>query len=402
MDLLQSHGIPIINGRAYHPQTQGSVEKANDIFKQRLIACQAEYNTKEWMRFLPEIARVVNTTRPSCLPPRVTPFEVFFGRKPHWLTDPLLNVNNQPIDEEGNVLPPQELTNDSGDYPETDTEDAAHILTELERQIKQSNARTAARMVKKVNKKMKVFTNGSIVSLAIPAKLRLKSEARRLLCRITKVAKNQYTLICAAGPIKGSHNAGQLNEVLSPNESSIPLKFTGWKKAKLSLAMAVAKVNNRGSIAAAQKANRLANKGLLDQATNDLDCGSDDSGDDDELDNELVERQLLEEHSLSGPLISEPVASEPVASEPIASEPVASESIRSTRLRKRTQAAVEVEDEPVIRVSQRNLSGPLISEPVASESIRSTRLRKRTQAAVEVEDELVIRVSQRKRQKRAL
>ena len=69
MDLLQSHGIPIINRRAYHPQTQGSVEKANDIFKQRLIACQAEYNTKEWMRFLPEIARVVNTTRPSCLPP---------------------------------------------------------------------------------------------------------------------------------------------------------------------------------------------------------------------------------------------------------------------------------------------------------------------------------------------
>jgi hypothetical protein len=138
----------------------------------------------------------------------VTPFEVFFGRKPHWLLDPLLNVNNQCIDEEGNVLPLQELTNDSRDYPETDTEDAAHILTELERQIKQSNAWTAARMVKKVNKKMKVFTNSSIVSLAIPTKLRLKSEARRLLCRITKVVKNQYTLICAAGPIKGSHNAG--------------------------------------------------------------------------------------------------------------------------------------------------------------------------------------------------
>ena len=87
-------------------------------------------------------------------------------------------------------------------------------------------------------------------------------------------------------------------------------------------------------------ANLLANKALLDQATDDLDCSSNDSGDDDEL----VERQLLEgEHSLSGTLISEPVASEPVTSE----------SIRSTRLRKRTQAAVEVEYEPVIRVSQR-------------------------------------------------
>ena len=92
-------------------------------------------------------------------------------------------------------------------------------------------------------------------------------------------------------------------------------------------------------------ANLLANKALLDQATDDLDCSSDDSGDNDEV----VERQLLEgEHSLSGTLISDPVASDPVAS-----EPVASESIRSTRLQKRTQAAVESKDEPVIRVSQR-------------------------------------------------
>jgi hypothetical protein len=63
-------------------------------------------------------------------------------------------------------------------------------------------------------------------------------------------------------------------------------------------------------------ANRLANKALLDQATDDLDCSSNDSGDDDEL----VERQLLEgEHSLSSTLISKPVASEPVASEFITS-----------------------------------------------------------------------------------
>jgi hypothetical protein len=37
--VLNSYGIPIINGQAYYPQTQGSVEQANDIFKQRLFAC---------------------------------------------------------------------------------------------------------------------------------------------------------------------------------------------------------------------------------------------------------------------------------------------------------------------------------------------------------------------------
>jgi hypothetical protein len=102
-----------------------------------------------------------------------------------------LNVSNQPIDEEGNVLQQLEPTSDDDQgYLETDTKDVAHILTELERQIKQSNARTAARMVKKVNKRITVYTKGSIVSLAIPTKLRLKAKAKRLLCRITKVVKN--------------------------------------------------------------------------------------------------------------------------------------------------------------------------------------------------------------------
>ena len=155
---------------------------------------------------------------------------------------------------------------------------------------------------------MKIYANGSIVSLAIPSKLRLKPEARRLLCRITKVVKNRYTLICFAGPIKGSHNAGQLNEVLSPDKSSIPLKFQGWKKAKLTIAKAVAKTNNRGSIAAAQKANQLANKALLGQA----DDNSDDNSDDHRDDNELTNQQLLDQPigqfldrplGLTGPLL---------------------------------------------------------------------------------------------------
>jgi hypothetical protein len=39
------------------------------------------------------------------LPAHITLFEVFFSRKPHWLTKSLLNVNNRPVDENGNLLP---------------------------------------------------------------------------------------------------------------------------------------------------------------------------------------------------------------------------------------------------------------------------------------------------------
>jgi hypothetical protein len=39
LKLAKQHGIPIITSQAYHLQTQGSVEKANEIFKTRLLAC---------------------------------------------------------------------------------------------------------------------------------------------------------------------------------------------------------------------------------------------------------------------------------------------------------------------------------------------------------------------------
>jgi hypothetical protein len=97
-----------------------------------------------------------------------------------------LNVDNQLVDENGVALPHPEPESDD-EYPETDAEDDAYILTELERQIKQSNARTAARMVKKASGKVKIYAQKAIVSLAIPAKIWLKTEAKRLLCRITKV-----------------------------------------------------------------------------------------------------------------------------------------------------------------------------------------------------------------------
>jgi hypothetical protein len=90
----------------------------------------------------------------------------------------------------------------------------------------------------------------------------------------------------------------------------------------------------------------------LDQAIDNSDYNHDDYRDDDKL----VNRQPLNrELGLSGLLllqISLPT-SEPVASKSVASKLVVRGTVRSTRLRKRTQAAIEVEDEPVIWVSKR-------------------------------------------------
>jgi hypothetical protein len=81
--------------------------------------------------------------------------------------------------------------------------------------------------------------------------MRLKVEAKRLLYCIVKVVQNSYTLICSIGPLNGSHITSQLNEVISLDESSIPLDFANWKGPKLTLPKAVAKINNRGTISTA-------------------------------------------------------------------------------------------------------------------------------------------------------
>ena len=43
LNVLKYYGIPVINRRAYHPQSQGSVEQANATFKRQLSACQAKH-----------------------------------------------------------------------------------------------------------------------------------------------------------------------------------------------------------------------------------------------------------------------------------------------------------------------------------------------------------------------
>jgi hypothetical protein len=74
----------MIRGRPYHPQTQGSVERANQTFKRRLRALQRErgFPASHWVELLSELAVIINTTTTRALPSKKTPFEVWFGRKP--------------------------------------------------------------------------------------------------------------------------------------------------------------------------------------------------------------------------------------------------------------------------------------------------------------------------------
>jgi hypothetical protein len=168
--MAKRHGIPIINGRAYHPQTQGLVEKANGIFKTRLLVCQREAGCPpiDWVRFLSQIALCVNTIQPLSLPAYVTPFDVWFGREPHFLRAQPLNPDNKPCDADGNELVFLDGVDSSasdGGYPELDADvdvdvesldDKPNgpklekwILTAIEERVRKNNVLVAGRMMRK-------------------------------------------------------------------------------------------------------------------------------------------------------------------------------------------------------------------------------------------------------------
>jgi hypothetical protein len=74
----------LINGSPYHPESQGSVEKANGAFKRRLQAIKLASGETGWFHLLSDIGKITNTTPHSALPAYVTPYNIFFSRPPRF------------------------------------------------------------------------------------------------------------------------------------------------------------------------------------------------------------------------------------------------------------------------------------------------------------------------------
>jgi hypothetical protein len=247
-DLCNQLGINIINGRSYHPQTQGSVERANQTFKRRLGSLQRERHIpgSKWVHLLLELALIINTTSSSVLPGKASPFYVWFGRKPHFFEPDYRQV--PPIDLE-----------DNEDVFNGDNEDL--VLTEIETKVAEFNARLQARMIKQSQGNQVVqFVDGSIATLWIPKKLRLRTEMERIAVRILASDHGAYKLMSQHGRIGGRFPADELNSVSNHVNlgDNIPMEpeFKAGKEVIVPFSVVVARENNRGSITSAQAAGR--------------------------------------------------------------------------------------------------------------------------------------------------
>jgi hypothetical protein len=233
---MDSLSIPIIRGRPYHPQTQGSVESSNGTFKDRLASTIMEIGKKDWINALPSIAETINTTRPSGLPSHITPYEVWFGRKPIWIGFPTRDL----------IIASSSTATDSNILPDDNEVDPDYMLLELHRRVFLHNAKEAGKLARKGGETL-AYEVGQIVLLAIPPKNRLSIEATRLPCRILTVIKGAYTLLSQYGPLKGRHQGSTLRAITTQEDFGIPL--APLAKAKLiTLPSAVTLANNRKSI----------------------------------------------------------------------------------------------------------------------------------------------------------
>ena len=52
----------MIRGQAYHPQSQGSIERANRTLKARLTSYSASLQRKDWAALLSRVVYRINTT----------------------------------------------------------------------------------------------------------------------------------------------------------------------------------------------------------------------------------------------------------------------------------------------------------------------------------------------------
>jgi hypothetical protein len=250
--LCKELSIRIIRGRPYHPQTQGTLERANCTFKRRLGALQAQRGRSDWVALLLELALVINTTTTRALPRHKTPFEVWFGRKPRWITAGLIDDTD---DED------QDLQDDT-DNDSSDDEDP--VLSKIEAQVVTNNAKLHAQIIKANSGQSAVFTDRAIATLQILLKLRLATEPSRLPVRVLEYKNGQYKLQSRHRRLAGRFQGRELNSI-DPSISDLlgnsirtePEKKAG-KEVTIKFPAAVAKENNRGSINSAQKAGRTA------------------------------------------------------------------------------------------------------------------------------------------------
>nr|GEU94912.1 putative reverse transcriptase domain-containing protein [Tanacetum cinerariifolium] len=77
-EIVSRHGVPIYVSTAYHPETDGQIERTIHTLKDMLRACVIDFR-KGWEKHLPLVEFFYNKSYPASI--KAAPFEALYGRK---------------------------------------------------------------------------------------------------------------------------------------------------------------------------------------------------------------------------------------------------------------------------------------------------------------------------------
>ncbi|PQE07320.1 Ribonuclease H-like domain protein [Rutstroemia sp. NJR-2017a WRK4] len=245
---------------------------------------KSKSSAQGWAHLIPDIAWVINTTRPESLPPGVTPYEVWFGRKPPSIPlapqvplqlDPQFNTPQALEEEQQDEGQQDEEQQDEGQQDEGqqdegqqdegqqdeggDDEGGDDEVEEptLNQRVTAHINKSNASMVKKKGGKSVQYKVQEVATLKIPPKLIVGPELRRLPVRIIEVQEKGYRLVYQYSKLTCLQSSGVLNKLASQAiYPDLPTTGTPKQNIRITLNKAVQLINNRGPVSTYQKAGR--------------------------------------------------------------------------------------------------------------------------------------------------
>eukprot|EP00118_Oscarella_pearsei_P016214 m.153026 g.153026 ORF g.153026 m.153026 type:complete len:304 (+) comp38614_c0_seq6:96-1007(+) len=80
--VMTNFNVAIVTSSPYHPQSQGKLERSHCLWKAMIRHdLQKEHGYVDWVEQLPVYQRLYNTRPHAAFQGKLTPFEVFYGRK---------------------------------------------------------------------------------------------------------------------------------------------------------------------------------------------------------------------------------------------------------------------------------------------------------------------------------
>ncbi|KAG1682661.1 KRAB-A domain-containing protein 2 [Nymphon striatum] len=265
-------GLLLVHGKPRHPQSQGSVERANSDIKDMLCAWMSENKTTDWSVGIRFVQFMKNSSYSASI--KQSPYSALFGIEakvglsstslPHDILhklqseDDLLNVVDSPHSADSADLPTSQPagqpttdsadlptsqptdqpTSDSADQPTSDSTDQptsdstdqptsqptdqptsnsadlpnSQNINRKRKLAREAQHQQAERMVKRSKVVMKAGVVGDNVAVPIPSVDRGRGDPRNIIGVIVEVSDSeQYSIACPAGVLNGKYSRNQFD-----------------------------------------------------------------------------------------------------------------------------------------------------------------------------------------------